>query len=344
MWAQTKTSAIAFEKRLEAPVEVTWANAPLRRSLLRLAESQAITIFLDRRLDPNQPLDIRIHASSLRLGLEELANQYDWQVSELGKVVYLGPRPTAGKISTLAEINRGRLKKLKPTQRRGWQMARSRSWSKLTEPRRLLEQWVSRAGVELLGVNRVPHDLWDQGSLPAATLLDQITILLAGFDLSVSLNRDGSGRIVKIPSEVAVEHPYRLTPSQRNRLQELQELVGLESLELNGMQLLVNGTTEAHRKIKRWLSGQRSATADQALVQRRYSLTVENQPLEGVLRSLCQQLGFRLNLEGIPQEKRGQLISFRVQNATESELLTSTVSPAGLSYRREGDQLRITQP
>ena len=344
VWAQPNLSALSFEKRLEAPIEVTWANAPLRRSLLRLAASQAIPIFLDRRLDPNQTLDIQLRAPSLRLGLQELAQQYGWQMSEVGNLVYLGPPPTVGKISTIAEINRRRLKNLSRSKRRGWQVVRSRSWPKLTEPRQLLEKWVSETGVELHGVDKVPHDLWDQGSLPAAALLDQMTVLLAGFDLAVSLNQDGTARLVKIPMKVTIKNQYRFNPSQRNRWQELQRLVDPNSLEVSGRQLVVNATIEDHRKIKRWLSGRRTTTANQASVQRRYTLAVENQPLDAVLRSLCQQLGLRLNLEKVPAAERAQLISFRVQNATEAELLTSTVSQAGLTYRRVGDQLQITQP
>jgi hypothetical protein len=56
-------------QRLERPVTVAWQGQQLGAALERLAESQQLSIWIDRRVDPNKPVELTVSDQPLNVVL-----------------------------------------------------------------------------------------------------------------------------------------------------------------------------------------------------------------------------------------------------------------------------------
>ena len=87
---------------------------------------------------------------------------------------------------------------------------RSSHWDDLTEPRQLVDALAEEAGVEILGVERIPHDLWPAADLPPLSWIDRLTLIAAQFELSFELDKTGRrAQLVPMPEDVAVVRSYQ---------------------------------------------------------------------------------------------------------------------------------------
>src|SRR6186713_1086691 len=78
-----KTGA-ALRKQLEASVSVTWGERPLREGLVNLTRSTGICIFLDRRIDPDQLVELSVRDQSVEHLLDQLAAKMEAQRGAVG--------------------------------------------------------------------------------------------------------------------------------------------------------------------------------------------------------------------------------------------------------------------
>jgi hypothetical protein len=331
-----------FLQRLQQPVQIRWSRAPLRSTVERLSRTQGLAIFLDRRLDPQQPLELRVSTSSLGGALKQLAKSRGAGVSLLPPVVYLGPPSTTDKLATVWELNRQRVQRLDRSVRLRWQTAVATSWPSLSEPRQLVTDWTRQRGVILSGVERIPHDLWAAQQLPPLDLLHRLTIVLAGFDLSVSVDSAGRASVVRMPEQAALTRSYVLSDAQWARWPEWSDsLTGIDT-QRTANRLTLTGRAEDHRQVAGWLQG--AATVPTTVEgAKRYTLTVRNQPREQLLKTLASQLGLELQWKGVGEVDKSQLVSLKLQNATLDELLRAVVNDAGLSYRLVAKSLIVSR-
>ena len=95
-----------LQLQLDLPMTATWENLPFRQALASLSKVQQLAIVLDRRVDPEEPISLAIPGDSLRVGLEKIAQRRGLGVSILGSVVYFGPKESASKLRTLAELRK----------------------------------------------------------------------------------------------------------------------------------------------------------------------------------------------------------------------------------------------
>ncbi len=188
-----------FARRLKAQVQISWSQAPLRPTLERLAQTQGVAVFMDRRLDPQRLLELQLPLAPLSEALQQIAKNQDAAVSWLDPVVYLGPSPTTAKLATLLELNRQQLQQVSGPDRLRWETPAPTAWEFLSQPRQLVAQMAQQRGVTLEGVEQIPHDLWAAQQLPPLDLLQQLTIVLAGFDLCVTLDANGQGASPRFP-------------------------------------------------------------------------------------------------------------------------------------------------
>jgi hypothetical protein len=62
----------ALRKQLDASVGVTWPERPLRDGLTSLSRNTGVCIFLDRRIDPDQTVELTVRDESVQRVLEQL--------------------------------------------------------------------------------------------------------------------------------------------------------------------------------------------------------------------------------------------------------------------------------
>lgn len=193
-----------YNRALREPMSVYWPNSPIRDALMRLSKETRVAIFLDRRVDPGKIVDYRpqdvIPLADL---LKDFAEKQNLGVASIGSVVYIGPQPTAQKLSTLLKMKRDEIRKLPPVAARRFATRQAMQWEMLATPRQLLSGIEQETGVRITGLDLVPHDLWPATSLPELPFCERMTLLLAGFNLTYTFH-NGEIKLIPIPQRMSI--------------------------------------------------------------------------------------------------------------------------------------------
>src|SRR5207245_1970556 len=95
--------------QLEQKVGIDWGGnkgRTFRQAITRLASSQRVAIVLDRRVDPDQKIELSLDDVTLDAALKLIAANKQLGVAQLGSAIYLGPKGTAEKLRTLAALRK----------------------------------------------------------------------------------------------------------------------------------------------------------------------------------------------------------------------------------------------
>ena len=200
----------ALQERLAQPsAEVYWSGLPLRQALSRFSRAARVAILVDRRIDPGQKVDLSLSTMPLREALDQIAEHLDVGMSLPGALVYYGPAEVASRLWTLAELRREEARRLPASAGRKFLQAERLAWPDFATPRDLLTQLASQSGIELLGLEQVPHDLWAAADLPAIPLVDRLTLIAVQFDLTFRIADSGDRvTLVPVPDDVAIVRSY----------------------------------------------------------------------------------------------------------------------------------------
>jgi hypothetical protein len=299
----------ALEERLAQPVDVNWSAAPLRGALYGLARTHQAAVLLDRRVDPDGRVELVLHDLPLRQALAEIAARRSAATAQLGPVTYLGPPEVAGRLGALAELRRREAANLTPTLARRLLAERPLRWDDLAEPRRLLADLAHEAGLEIEGLEQVPHDLWAGADLPALAWVDRLTLVALQFDLTFSIASNGRTlRLVAIPDRL---------PAAKARPE----------------------TSVAPRTVKT----RRTPHSPQG--EKRYTLRQAKGQLRELLPKLAAMLQLELRIDEEALARAGisldRPVSVSATDVTAGELLQKLLEPAGCTFRREGHQVLV---
>jgi hypothetical protein len=224
----------------------------------------------------------------------------------MGETVYVGPVGSARRLRALAKVQAEKVGQLPENQRAGWMRRGNLAWPRLAEPRGLVHLVIERAGWRVEGAERIPHDLWAAGDLRGLSAVEQLTVLLVGFDLTFELRPEGK-TIEVVP------------------LSESMELAA--DAELQDEPVATN-------------TAARPANTKQV-----YSLRVVEKPVGAVVRELARRLNWQVEFDeaaitaaGLSLDER---VSMEVENVGQDKLLEALLTPAGLTFEREGERVWI---
>jgi hypothetical protein len=331
---------------------IHWEGIPLRDAVTRLnAVSESVVVFLDRRADPSERIDLTLQSASVRRVVDELGAKCSLGVSQWDELIYLGPQERADQLATLAAIRRQEVAGLAADVRRSLSKRKRINWPRLTEPRELVVQLAQEHGWRVAGSERIPHDLWAAGRLPTSALSDQLTVLLIGFDQTFRVRPHESViEIVPIAKSVSLSREYSLPTIHKTSIASLAERYPDMHLEFAGGKLRAKGRWEELQEISQLVRGSNSKSPKprgRPLPSNKqvFTLRVEEQPVGGVLEKLAQQLGWELVVDEAAIRRSGRSldrrVSFAVTNADVEELLAALLEPAGLTFERNESQVRI---
>ena len=189
-------------------------------ALERLAETQSLAIWRDRRIDPNLLITLTVADQPLTDVFAAIGQQAGAATVPFEGVIYVGPQQTADELATLAALARQPLVKAPAAARAKWLKPHTWSSSRLSEPRQLLNELAAAADAKVQNEQSVPHDLWPARELPALAAIDRAVLLLAGFDLTCRLSPDGSElQVIPITRPVAIAQEYRVSNSRSGGVQ-----------------------------------------------------------------------------------------------------------------------------
>jgi hypothetical protein len=302
-----KSASISNKKKPEQVATIHWQRVPLRDVLGRLKGLFSEQVFVDRRVDPGLRVSLDIDASSAADVIAAIATDNGLSSARFGALVYLGPIGAADQLRSVGAARWQEVARLPAELRRSINSKQPTSWPRLAEPRELITSIVDKRGWRLANAEKIPHDLWTAGSLPEASLVEQLTVLLVGFDLTFAVR----------PNERAIE------------------LIPLDSTAPS-LGLRPPGNTATTRT--------KPATPKKGQKQV-YTLRVQQQPVRVVLQELMKRLHWAIQFdEEAIKAAAGSLdkrVSFSVENADREQLLEALLTPAGLDYQIEGEIIRI---
>ena len=357
-------------KQLAQPVGVYWSDNPLRQAVDGLSHAHRVAVLIDRRVDPGQTLDLAVTDVPLEQVLEEIARSRSLGVCSVGPVTYLGPPPVTSRLPTLAELRREEARGLPSGKGRKFLLSKRIGWDDFATPRDLLRELAADNGIELLGSDRVPHDLWAAADLPPLPLADRLTLIAGQFDLTFQIAADGQTvTLVPVPDDVAIVRSYPGGRQPEQLAAKWAALLPNCRIKVVNGKIYVRGLLEDHARIT--ASGptpRHPATGPghpvtgpghpvtgpghpatgpghPAQGETRFTVRDGQGSLGEVLQQLAARLQMQLEIDRAGLERAGislqEQVSFSVKDATLDELFEAVLAPAGCTFRREGNTIRV---
>jgi hypothetical protein len=304
--------AVSSARAGKRPVQtatIHWQDVPLRDAAGRLSMLFGAATFLDRRVDPTLRVNLDMSASSAEQVWARLGAEHGWGASRVGESVYLGPAAAAEQLVRVIALRKEEVAKLPPSQRAILVRKSGLSWPRLTKPRELVTELVRKNGWRVTDVQRIPHDLWAAGRLDGLTLVEQLAVLFVGFDLAYEI--DSKARTIQIvPLDKSVPQAQAdSAPSEPDQ------------------------------------PAAQSSARSTANTKQVYSLRVAEKPVGAVMRELARRLNWKVEFDETAIQASGRSldarVSFAVENLEQDELLEAVLRPAGLTFQREGEVIKI---
>ena len=331
-----------FRAAMEQPIDaVSWKGKSMRGALDRITQTQHIAVMLDRRIDPDQQIELSASSIPLERMIRGLARKYNGTACQVGPIVYIGPDQTCQLLATVTELRREEIRGLPAAKQRQLLRTSPMRWERLTSPRDLLAQLERDYRVRIEGKENMPHDLWPAMELPPVDFATKLSVVLAGFHVTFEWHERGDAvRIVAMPQTASLQREYESIPRADYIAKILKEKYDDASIKVDGNRLVVDARMEVHNAIDGLLRGETVRRPVEGGTKV-YTLNVENKPAGGVARALGAHVGKEVVFDVKVKRRLTKEVTFSVENATLSELLSNALSPVGLKFEINGDTIRV---
>jgi hypothetical protein len=336
-----------FTTALEQPISGAWKGVPLRAILRRLSHERQIAILLDRRVDPEQELQIETGDRPLRAAVNEIAQSIQLGVTQVGNCLIVAPSVSVLRLRTVIALRERELERAAVGTEVLSQVRGHRStvtWGDFDRPSDIVSRIGRQFGLSIAGLEQIPHDLWAGATIPEATASEALSLVLNQFDLTFEwLPRESGVRLVHVPEHVAVERTYTLRgKSAPQTLRMLHSLIEGLDATAHGNKLVVRGTLEQHEMVAATLRAPKNA---QPTLIKKSALPVEKEAFklqaEGVS---LQELFEELKKQGLPLEYNAKelrnagidldrKVSVDLPRLPAAEFLRRLLDPHGLTFR-----------
>jgi hypothetical protein len=249
-------------------------------------------------------------------------------------------------LRTLIEIRREEARKLPTAAQRSCLQPMNFGWSDFDGPREILARLSKSSGVEIVGAEQVPHDLWAKADLPGMALSDILTLVLGQFELTFKFTSDGTGiMVVPMPDNVAIVRSYPGGRQAQRLAQQWTTRFPTAEIQVRDSTVWVRALLEVHEEMagsKRPAGHSAPRSTD---LERRYTLELKEKPVGPVLDQLCRQFGLRLVLDRRAIQQAGLSLDTRVsvivEQASVEELFRQIAGAAGLAARCAGETVEV---
>jgi hypothetical protein len=270
-------------------------------------------------------------------------------VTQVGNCLIVAPTIAVARLRTLIALRDMELGKHSASSAGAAQLRTQRAtidWEDLARPVDIVARIGRQFGLSIVGLERVPHDLWAGAAMPDATACEALSLVLNQFDLTFEWLSDQAGvRLVQVPEHVGIERAYALhgKPAPQT-IRVLQSLIEGLDAQSRGNKLIVRGTLEQHEIVASVIRGTNSPLQAKS---KQAALPIEKQSflLQAGGVSL-QELFVELKKQGLPLEYDAALlkkvgidlrrkVDVDLPKLPAAEFLTRLLDPYGLTFRFE---------
>ncbi|MEZ6054324.1 MAG: STN domain-containing protein [Planctomycetaceae bacterium] len=345
-----------LRKELESPINVTIPQTRVREVVLRLESLHNVAILLDRRIDPDRLIDVQLTQVTLLEGIEFLANQLEADAALVGGTVVIGPTDKLDRTRTDIVIQHQTLKdsSSEQGQRRLFELFSGKSfrWDNLQTPRELVQSIGEGYGVEVTGLDLIPHDLWAAGEMIDVSAVEALMLAAGQFDLTCQWNEDASiVQLAPTPSRLTIEKELTVNPAiLADVFSELSEEVPLADISVEGRRVRVIGSVAEQEliesRLRRNSNGESEQMPDQGpLAKRSFTLKTERTPAIAILRTLEAQgtnVEYDLDVLTAAGVDLSQKVTLSLKKASADEFFQALCEPLGLQFEIEDRTVILT--
>ena len=178
-------------------------------------------------------------------------------MSLVGPIAYFGPPATAERLATVAALRHDEAVEAPPARRKALLQSKAWHWKEATAPHALFDTLAKEAGVKIVGVDKLPHDLWAAADLPPLSWTDRLTLVAVQFDRTFEIDASGATvRLVPLPDKVQIERSYPGGGRASELAQRGRAQLPTAEVRAAGDKVVVTGRIEDQQLIERALRGQ----------------------------------------------------------------------------------------
>lgn len=313
----------SWRKSLQATLSVQWQQIDLQQ-IVAQSNWPGVTLWCDRRVDTSQIVDLEIQTQPLQEVVRKLAEKCGIGVVFHDGMIALMPKDQAATLPVILSDVRRQAVELPPNLGRLWLAREARIWPRLAQPNEILHQWLEQIP-NSEAVDELPHDVWDAGKIPAMTLIEQVAVLAFGFGLRPVLTvNESKSRLHFEPLHadtictLAIEDTFLRTEFRKMKTDFAQRYPTLKANFENIPQ--VSGPVGELGVLLATLETKR-ASPGTIKGESRYTMKLEGQPAETVIRFLAQQIKRDVTFEtDVPAENLTKPIKLDADQWTLEEL------------------------
>ena len=338
---QTVLANARFEQQLDTLISTHW-DLSLKNALNSIRETQRIAIFLDRRINPTQQIQLEVQDKTLSAVLQQIANQANAQTSYIRNVIYIGPVKTTHLLATVAAIHAEQHRRNQAENKVLFTVGKSTQWNRLSQSRSIVTAIAKTVNAEITNIEAIPFDLWDKHTLPNLPFAMRMSIVLAGFDLTYQMNNDRSITLTPFPTEAKYLKAFsnKISAATFNRIKNNFPTLQITNTD---QQLVASGRWEEITELELLLRGNRINQPKPTTTSKQvYTLTVTNQSIQNVLQAIASNEKLELVGSAAAQKIWSKRISLEAKELPLANLLLQIVGQGNLQYRIAAKQLLIS--
>jgi len=338
-------------RTLARPLSVLWRDQPLKLGLRTIATTQGVEIFVDRRIDPTQPVQIGLGAERIDVLLKGIADGVKCKLGFIESVAYFGPvEETARMEMTYWRAWYQYRKQLIDTKAAGditkapQIPVQKLHWDRLTTPQDILSAIEREWNIEILGKEKVPHDLWDEGKYSALTLPAQICLVVAGFGLSAEPIRDtNQWKLIAIRDSDTAVLGYAKSQWKRENIEQWSKSESLDVTE-EAKQYRVRAEGATHYDIALGKYQSALPKPKSRFENLRFTFEAVNTPAADVIDSIAIQLqlqpDWQIDRSVIAQRR----IGLKVNQATVKQLIEELAKQSSVTLEVVNETKLMIKP
>ena len=320
---------------LDAAVQASWTQVPLGDWAERASRIAGLPVIIDRRLDPAFPITLDCRGEPLHDVLDRVAAMVGGQVEVLASSVRIGPLSVAGLASAAEQARDAELASLPPALRRTAHQRAAWTWPTAARPRDLLATTAREAGLELDGLDAIPHDHLPAATLPMLSLAERLDLVLAHYDRRIAWTAGGAEVVPLDAGMTARDHAPR--PAAASQLEP-----GPRPEPKPKPKPKAQATAQPQPQPQRKPTPR--PLANPTTTRETFSLRLAA-PLDQALAAVAARLSLDLTIDAPSLAARGiapgEIARVDVREVSRAELLDAIVAPFGLAWSINAGTLRV---
>ncbi len=325
-----------FDKFSRSPISVSWQHAPLGDHLAKFANSQRLSIVLDRRIDPNLLLDLTVNNVSIEQFMLRLAQASGTKFCRFGDCYYFGPDENVERLLAVDAL----VSNLQQSKGALFSRSAAVECAELTTPRALLRRWAEANKFEIANIDLVEHDLMRELNLPPMRLDLRLALLLSQFDLWFRQSKTAA-LITIIPPPEKLTATIRLNgyDVDAQLLDRIRTSAPGCKVSKSKRSIVIAGPSEALESARNVVI-ESFTPPPRSIDEKRFQLTVENK--RGlILNAVAEQLGLKVIVPEDCAAVLEKVVSVTVKDATVEVLLHALFQNSDCTYSLDATTLRL---